>query len=86
MLFLSYWHEQAQWITRSRSGQPSADNAIFKIWSIDNLVGELEALVRGEKSSCPDVSICSIGNYAYHLLLVEYWHEQSEWNRESLGS
>jgi hypothetical protein len=49
----------------------------FQYLDIDNLVEELEALVRGEKSS--------VEQFAYlimlHLLLIEYWHEQSEWNR-----
>ena len=49
----------------------------FQNLDIDNLVEEIEALVRGEKSS--------VEQFAYlimlHLLLIEYWHEQSEWNR-----
>jgi len=49
----------------------------FEHLDLDNLIEELEALVRGEKSS--------VEQFAYlimlHLLLVEYWHEQSEWNR-----
>jgi Domain of unknown function DUF29 len=49
----------------------------FEHLDIDNLIEELEALVRGEKSS--------VEQFAYlimlHLLLVDYWHEQSEWNR-----
>ncbi len=49
----------------------------FEHLDVDNLVEELEALVRGEKSS--------VEQFAYlimlHLLLIEYWHEQSEWNR-----
>ncbi|MGF1478552.1 MAG: DUF29 domain-containing protein [Cyanophyceae cyanobacterium] len=49
----------------------------FEHLDIENLVEELEALVRGEKSS--------VEQFAYlimlHLLLIEYWHEQSEWNR-----
>ncbi len=49
----------------------------FEHLDIDNLVEELEALVRGEKSA--------VEQFAYlimlHLLLIEYWHEQSEWNR-----
>jgi hypothetical protein len=49
----------------------------FQHLDIDNLVEELEALVRGEKSS--------VEQFAYlimlHLLLIEYWNEQSEWNR-----
>lgn len=49
----------------------------FKHLDIDNLIEEIEALVRGEKSS--------VEQFAYlimlHLLLIEYWYEQSEWNR-----
>lgn len=49
----------------------------FQHLDIDNLVEEIEALVRGEKSS--------VEQFAYlimlHRLLIEYWHEQSEWNR-----
>jgi hypothetical protein len=49
----------------------------FEHLDIENLVEELEALVRGEKSS--------VEQFAYlimlHLLLIDYWHEQSEWNR-----
>jgi hypothetical protein len=49
----------------------------FQHLDIDNLIEELETLVRGEKSS--------VEQFAYlimlHLLLIEYWHEQSEWNR-----
>ena len=53
-------------------------NRNFEHLDIDNLVEELEALVRGEKSS--------VEQFAYlimlHLLLVDYWHEQSEWTRD----
>lgn len=49
----------------------------FEYLDLDNLVEELEALVRGEKSS--------VEQFAYlimlHLLLIDYWHEQSEWTR-----
>ena len=49
----------------------------FKDLDIDNLIEELETLVRREKSS--------VEQFAYlimlHLLLVEYWYEESEWNR-----
>ncbi|MEL6439743.1 MAG: DUF29 domain-containing protein [Cyanobacteria bacterium J06621_8] len=49
----------------------------FEHLDLDNLIEELEALVRGEKSS--------VEQFAYlirlHLLLIEYWHEQSEWTR-----
>ena len=49
----------------------------FKDLDINNLVGELEALVRGEKSA--------VEGFAYqimlHLLLVDYWKEESESNR-----
>ena len=51
----------------------------FQHLDIDNLVEEIEALVRGEKSS--------VEQFAYlimlHLLLIEYWYEQSEWNRDN---
>jgi hypothetical protein len=44
---------------------------------IPHLIEELEALVRGEKSA--------VENFAYqiilHLLLIDYWYEESEWNR-----
>lgn len=50
----------------------------FEHLDIDNLIGELEALVRREKSS--------VEQFAYlimlHLLLVDYWHEQSAWTRD----
>ena len=50
----------------------------FQHLDIDNLVEEIEALVRGERSS--------VEQFAYlimlHLLLIEYWYEQSEWNRD----
>ena len=50
----------------------------FEHLDIDNLIEELEALVRGEKSA--------VEQFAYlimlHLLLVDYWHEQSEWTRD----
>lgn len=49
----------------------------FNNLDIDNLIEELENLVRREKSS--------VEQFAYlimlHLLLVEYWYEESEWNR-----
>ncbi|MDJ0661256.1 MAG: DUF29 domain-containing protein [Crocosphaera sp.] len=49
----------------------------FQHLDIDNLVEEIEALVREEKSS--------VEQFAYlimlHLLLIEYWYEESEWNR-----
>ena len=49
----------------------------FQELDIDNLIEELEALVRGEKSSVEQFAYLIM----FHLLLVEYWHEQSEWNR-----
>ena len=49
----------------------------FEELDVINLVEELEALVRGEKSA--------IESFAYqivlHLLLIEYWSEESEWSR-----
>ncbi|MGF1591587.1 MAG: DUF29 domain-containing protein [Pleurocapsa sp.] len=49
----------------------------FEHLDIDNLVEELEALVRGEKSSVEQFAYLIM----FHLLLIEYWHEQSAWNR-----
>jgi hypothetical protein len=49
----------------------------FEHLDIDNLVEELEALVRGEKSSVEQFTYLIM----LHLLLIEYWHEQSDWNR-----
>lgn len=57
----------------------------FDNLDINNLVEELEALVRGEKSS--------VEQFAYlimlHLLLVDYWHEaewtRSHWEAEIVG-
>ncbi len=50
----------------------------FENLDVNNLIGELEALVRGEKSS--------VEQFAYlimlHLLLVDYWREQAEWTRD----
>ncbi|MGF1588788.1 MAG: DUF29 domain-containing protein [Pleurocapsa sp.] len=50
----------------------------FENLDVNNLIEELEALVRGEKSS--------IEQFAYlimlHLLLVDYWHEQAKWTRD----
>jgi hypothetical protein len=49
----------------------------FEKLDVNNLIQELEALVRGEKSA--------VENFAYqimlYLLLIDYWHEESEWNR-----
>ena len=49
----------------------------FEKLDAPNLIEELEVLVRGEKSA--------IESFAYqiilHLLLIDYWHEESEWNR-----
>ena len=49
----------------------------FEKLDINNLIEELEALVRGEKSA--------VESFAYqiilHLLLVDYWKEESERNR-----
>ena len=50
----------------------------FEHLDINNLVEELEALVRGEKSAVEQFAYLIM----FHLLLVDYWHEQSEWNRD----
>lgn len=54
----------------------------FDKLDIRNLIEELEALVRGEKSD--------VGSLVYqiflHLLLINYWYEKSEWNRNHWAS
>ncbi len=49
----------------------------FEKLDVINLIEELEALVRAEKSA--------VESFAYlillHLLLTDYWSEESEWNR-----
>lgn len=49
----------------------------FEKLDAPGLIEELEALVRGEKSA--------VESFAYqiilHLLLTDYWREESEWNR-----
>ena len=62
------WLQEQANLLRSRS---------FNELDINNLIEELEALVRGEKSA--------VESFAYqiilHLLLVDYWQEESERNR-----
>lgn len=41
------------------------------------LIEELEALVRGEKSAVESL----VYQIILHLLLIDYWHEESLWNR-----
>ncbi|BAU66203.1 hypothetical protein STA3757_36060 [Stanieria sp. NIES-3757] len=49
----------------------------FDRLDIDNLIEELEALVRGEKSAVESLAY----QILLHLLLINYWHEESQWNR-----
>lgn len=49
----------------------------FEHLDLDNLVEELEALVRAEKSSVEQFAYLIM----FHLLLIDYWYEQSEWTR-----
>ncbi len=49
----------------------------FDELDINNLIEELEALVRGEKSAVESFTYQII----LHLLLVDYWKEESERNR-----
>jgi hypothetical protein len=49
----------------------------FDKLDVINLIEELEALVRGEKSAVESLTYQII----LHLLLIDYWHEESEWNR-----
>lgn len=44
---------------------------------VPHLIEELEALVRGEKSAVESF----VYQIILHLLLIDYWHEESEWNR-----
>jgi hypothetical protein len=57
------------------------DRAFEKL-DIENLIEELEALVRGEKSAVESL----IYQILLHLLLINYWYEESEWNRNHWAS
>jgi hypothetical protein len=57
------------------------DRAFDKL-DIENLIEELEALVRGEKSAVESL----VYQIFLHLLLINYWHEESEWNRNHWAS
>lgn len=52
-------------------------NRQFNELDIDNLIEELEALVRGEKSAVESLTY----QILLHLLLIDYWQEESEMNR-----
>lgn len=54
----------------------------FEHLDIENLIEELEALVRGEKSSVEQFTYLIM----LHLLLIEYWYEESEYNRNNWES
>ena len=49
----------------------------FEQLDLNNLVEELEALVRNEKSAVRSFTYQII----IHLLLIQYWSEESQWNR-----
>lgn len=49
----------------------------FNNLDLNNLIEELEALVRGEKSAVESI----VYQILLHFLLIDYWHEESEWNR-----
>lgn len=49
----------------------------FDKLDIDNLIEELEGLVRGEKAAVESLAYQII----LHLLLIDYWREESERNR-----
>jgi hypothetical protein len=57
------------------------DRAFDKL-DIENLIEELEALVRGEKSVVESLTY----QILLYLLLINYWHEESEWNRNHWAS
>ncbi|MGK7897062.1 MAG: DUF29 domain-containing protein [Xenococcus sp. (in: cyanobacteria)] len=62
------WLQEQANLLRSRS---------FDKLDLNNLIEELEALVRGEKSAVESFTYQVI----LHLLLVDYWQEESERNR-----
>ena len=72
----SWLLKQAQ-LLRDRAAPRLCRVRNFQDLDIDNLIEELEALVRGEKSSVEQFAYLIM----FHLLLVQYWHEQSEWSR-----
>lgn len=49
----------------------------FNNLDLNNLIEELEALVRGEKSAVESL----VYQILLYFLLIDYWHEESEWNR-----
>jgi hypothetical protein len=54
----------------------------FDRLDIENLIEELEALVRGEKSAVESL----VYQILLHLLLIDYWREESQWNRNHWAS
>jgi hypothetical protein len=57
------------------------DRAFEKL-DIQNLIEELEALVRGEKSAVESLTY----QILLHLLLIDYWTEEAQWNRDHWSS
>ncbi|AFZ35628.1 protein of unknown function DUF29 [Stanieria cyanosphaera PCC 7437] len=66
----------------SQEQADSLRNRAFDQLDIDNLIEELEALVRGEKSPVESL----VYQILLHLLLINYWHEESQWNRNYWAS
>jgi len=62
------WLQEQANLLRSRS---------FNELDINNLIEELEALVRGEKSAVESFTY----QIMLHFLLVDYWQEESQRNR-----
>ncbi|WP_036485343.1 DUF29 domain-containing protein [Myxosarcina sp. GI1] len=62
------WLEMQIAALRSRS---------FNTLDVENLIEELEELVRGDKAAVESFTYQII----LHLLLIDYWIEESEWNR-----
>jgi hypothetical protein len=67
--------EYDRWLESQIEALKSHD---FNSLDINNLIEELEALVRGEKSTVESL----VYQILLHFLLIDYWHEESEWNRK----
>ncbi|MEM8828758.1 MAG: DUF29 domain-containing protein [Cyanobacteria bacterium P01_G01_bin.19] len=62
------WLEEQ--ISHLKSGEYSSIDVV-------NLVGELEALGRAEKSAVKSL----VYQILLHMLLIDYWHEESKYNK-----
>ena len=75
--------EQAQLLREIQQCQSLSERDLYvKKLDIENLIEELETLVRGETSAVESLTY----QILLHLLLIDYWHEESEWNRDHWAS